>query len=59
MKRSLTKCQFVAFEEWQVRWISTLGLAEIVGHEKREKSWGPSRDTFKQDEQLYLEHWRE
>jgi len=46
-------------EEWQVRWISTLGLAEIVGHAKGEKSWGASRDTFKQDEQLYLDHWRE
>lgn len=46
-------------EEWQVRWISTLGLAEIVGHGKGEKSWGPSRDTFKKEEQLYLEHWRE
>lgn len=46
-------------EEWQVRWISTLGLAEIVGHGKGEKSWGPSHDAFKNDEQLYLEHWRE
>ncbi|MFZ4774983.1 MAG: HEAT repeat domain-containing protein [Terrimicrobiaceae bacterium] len=46
-------------EEWQVRWISTLGLAEIVGHGKGEKSWGPAHDTFKKDEQLYLDHWRE
>lgn len=46
-------------EEWQVRWISTLGLAEIVGHGKGEKSWGPAHDTFKKDEPLYLDHWRE
>lgn len=46
-------------EEWQVRWISTLGLAEIVGHGKGEKSWGPAHDTFKKAEQLYLDHWRE
>lgn len=46
-------------EEWQVRWISTLGLAEIVGHGKGEKSWGPAHDEFQKNEQLYLDHWRE
>jgi HEAT repeats len=42
-----------------VRWTSVLGLAEIVGHRSGGQSWAPADDTFKQNEQPYLDHWKE
>jgi len=41
--------------DWEVRWKAVMGLAGIVGAD----SWYPAYDSFKQDEQRYLNHWRE
>lgn len=46
-------------EDSDVRWACVSGLAEIVGYGKGERGWGPAHDAFKNDEQLYLDHWRE
>ena len=46
--------------DWEVRWISVMGLAEVMGKPSGEKeSWYPSRDNFRQNEAKYLEHWRQ
>lgn len=45
-------------EDWEVRWLSVLGLAEIVGSPKGERSRPPSRDSFQNNEQPCLAHWR-
>lgn len=44
--------------DWEVRWLSTMGLAGIVGPDEDGNSWYPASDGFKEDEQLYLDHWR-
>src|SRR5262249_44564179 len=46
-------------DDWEVRWIAVMGLASVVGPDEDDESWYPSHDAFKQNEQLYLEHWRE
>jgi len=40
--------------DWEVRWLSVMGLAGI----EQKTSWYPAYDNFKQNEQLYLDHWR-
>ena len=42
--------------EWEVRWTSVLGLAEIIGP-KQGNSWHPDMNTFKAGEKKYLDHW--
>ncbi len=42
--------------DWEVRWLSVMGLAEIVGP-KDGKSWYPDSDKFKAEEKKYLDHW--
>ncbi|MEI8285550.1 MAG: HEAT repeat domain-containing protein [bacterium] len=42
--------------EWEVRWRSVLGLAEIIGS-KHGNSWHPDMNTFKAEEKKYLDHW--
>ncbi|MCI0387658.1 MAG: HEAT repeat domain-containing protein [Acidobacteria bacterium] len=45
--------------DWEVRHVAVMGLAAIAGPDKDGNSWYPAYDTFKQNEQLYLDHWRE
>lgn len=42
--------------DWEVRWLSVMGLDEIVGSEDG-KGWGPGFDLFKAEEKKYLDHW--
>ena len=43
----------------EVRCVAVMGLAAIAGPDKDGNSWYPAYDTFKQNEQVYLDHWRE
>ena len=42
--------------DWEVRWLSVMGLDEIVGP-KDGSGWGPGFDLFKAEEKKYLDHW--
>jgi HEAT repeat protein len=42
--------------DWEVRWVSVMGLAEIVGTKDGER-WHPYYETFKAEEKKYLDHW--
>jgi HEAT repeat protein len=45
--------------DWEVRWGAVMGLAAIAGPDKDGNSWYPAYDAFKENERLYLDHWRE
>ena len=42
--------------DWEVRWLSVMGLAEIVGPTDGER-WHPDDKRFKTEEKKYLDHW--
>jgi hypothetical protein len=48
-------------DDWEVRWMAVMGLAGITGDDDEEddQSWYPSHQAFKENEQHYLDHWRE
>ena len=46
-------------DDWEVRWLAVMGLAGIAGADDEGNSWYPSHDEFRQNEQRYLDHWRE
>ena len=45
--------------DWEVRWGAVIGLAAIAGPDKDGNSWYPAYDAFKENDRLYLDHWRE
>ena len=45
-------------EDWEVRWIAVMGLASVAGDDDDE-SWYPSHQAFRENEQHYLDHWRQ
>lgn len=45
--------------DWEVRWASCRGLSRLTGPGQDGKSWSASREQFQNNEQLYLEHWKE
>lgn len=47
-------------DDWEVRWMAVMGLASVAGaDEEDDQSWYPSHQAFKENEQRYLDHWRE
>jgi hypothetical protein len=46
-------------EDWEVRWMAVMGLAGVAGPDEDDESWYPSHSAFKENEQHYLDHWRE
>ena len=47
-------------DDWEVRCMAVMGLAGVAGDDDDDdQSWYPSLETFKEDEQRYLDHWRE
>jgi len=47
-------------DDWEVRWLAVMGLAGIAGpDEDGANSWYPAYDEFRQNEERYLNHWRE
>lgn len=46
-------------DDWEVRWKAVMGLAGVARPDEDDESWYPSHSAFKQNEQHYLDHWRE
>jgi hypothetical protein len=42
-------------DDVEVRYTAVMGLAETTG----QKGWGPSMPAFVEDEQRYLQYWRD
>jgi HEAT repeats len=47
-------------DDWDVRWMAVIGLASVAGEdEEDDQSWYPSQQAYKDNEQRYLDHWRQ
>lgn len=52
--------QGLSDSDWEIRWISVMGLADVTGRlGDGKRDWHPSRGDFSTNEQEYLDHWKQ